>query len=278
MARRELLSFMGARRRNYRRLQKQRQPDAIRMSYFRAITELLDVAKKMVDEAILPLLPSLVDEAKRIRGDGLRVDAPKDVNDRLEDVSREFYKSASNEKLAGLARRYARRTSDFQKEQLQKQIKQAISIEVPITDRNLSPRIEAFTAENVALLVSVPDKYFDDVGKTVLRAVNEGLNVREVAAEIKKRFEVSESSAQLIARDQISKFQAGLNAARQKELGVDKFTWETSGDFRVRDEHAALSGKTFSWNKGDSQEGFPGDAVNCRCSASPVLDELLEDL
>ena len=61
---------------------------------------------------------------------------------------------------------------------------------------------------------------------------------------------------------------AGLiNEIRQRDLGIEQYTWETVGDDRVRAGHAAINGRVFRW---DADGERPGEAPNCRCSARPV--------
>ncbi|QBX99536.1 hypothetical protein E2K80_01340 [Rhodophyticola sp. CCM32] len=72
----------------------------------------------------------------------------------------------------------------------------------------------------------------------------------------------------LAMEERLLRSYAGLiNEIRQRELGIEQYTWETVGDERVRAGHAALDGRVFRW---DSDGERPGEAPNCRCSARPV--------
>ncbi len=88
------------------------------------------------------------------------------------------------------------------------------------------------------------------------------------------QFGFGERRSKLIARDQVGKLYGQLNASRQKDIGVEKFTWRTVGDERVRDEHEALDGEVFSYDD-PPEEGLPGEEVLCRCSAEPLFSDLL---
>lgn len=259
-----------------RRPPRQRQPDSIRLSYFRAVMQLLNRARGMVHARVLPMLPGLVAEAKALRGDA-RTDAPNDVNRELDRISEEFYRNTSQASLEAMAESYGQRTSDFQKDELQRQLKASLGVEVPINDRTLGPRIRAFTAENVALIKSIPQRYFDQVERQVIAGVRDGSRWEEIATELEERFGVAESSAQLVARDQVGKFFGELNEVRQSELGVVAYLWRTSNDSRVREEHAAREGQSFTWAD-PPEDGHPGEAILCRCFAEPDLTPILEDL
>jgi hypothetical protein len=59
------------------------------------------------------------------------------------------------------------------------------------------------------------------------------------------------------------------------------YTWRTAGDRKVRDAHASLNGRMFSWTR-PPEHGHPGTEPNCRCWSEPyygdpsVSDTLLE--
>jgi SPP1 gp7 family putative phage head morphogenesis protein len=95
---------------------------------------------------------------------------------------------------------------------------------------------------------------------------------------------VAESRAKLIARDQVGKLFGAIQEARQVGLGIDRYTWRTSNDNRVRDTHEKREGESYSWNDppGDLSDpgdgGHPGFPINCRCWAEPDLTAILENL
>ena len=88
-----------------------------------------------------------------------------------------------------------------------------------------------------------------------------------------ERTDVSDSRAKLIARDQVAKLNGELTKERQTDLGVTGYIWRTVGDERVRDEHADNDGQFFTWDSPPST-GAPGEDIQCRCWAEPVLPEL----
>lgn len=262
-------------------LPRQGQPNAIRLAYFRAILDVLAQAKRLVEHAG-PILRAALERAVASRSDGIRLDMgeddPSEVIDRL---SFEFFREFTNARLAEIARVFAGRTSDFQREQIARQFKNALGIDIVKAEPWLLPLIESFTADNVALIKSIPQKYFTDVEKTVVHAMREGLRWEEVAKDLDDRFEVAEGHAKLVARDQVGKFLGETNEARQADLGIESFIWRTVRDNRVRDSHAELEGEEFRWNDPpivDGEPTIPSQAVNCRCEAEPVLGPILEAL
>jgi SPP1 gp7 family putative phage head morphogenesis protein len=111
-----------------------------------------------------------------------------------------------------------------------------------------------------------------DVKRVVNQAHAEGVRVEVLAHDLRERFGVSDSRAELIARDQTLKLNGQINRHRQLAVGVEEYIWDTSGDERVRESHARLDGQKFSWHAPPSV-GHPGQDFQCRCTAIPVIPE-----
>lgn len=131
--------------------------------------------------------------------------------------------------------------------------------------------------ENVALITSIAERLHDDVAEVVRDATRRGARVETLAGELAERYGVSESRAELIARDQVLKANADLTRIRHASAGIDRYVWSTSRDERVRPLHRALEGTIQSWDappvtndRGD--RNHPGGDYQCRCVAIPVLD------
>ena len=106
--------------------------------------------------------------------------------------------------------------------------------------------------------------------------MSQGNSIEKIEEELKKSEEIGENRARLIARDQTSKFNGQLTQLRQQELGITSYIWTTSKDERVRSTHRVLDGKTFTWEKG-SKIGHPGQEINCRCIAQPIIIDSMFD-
>lgn len=136
----------------------------------------------------------------------------------------------------------------------------------------LGANIDIFRDQNLSLIRSLVTNQIADVRKVMESAEVVGLRVEEISQKIKEKFDVSQSKADLLARDQTLKLNANITQARQRGAGVEKYIWTTSGDERVREEHAALEGQVFSWND-PPPPGHPGEDYQCRCTAFPVIEE-----
>lgn len=86
-------------------------------------------------------------------------------------------------------------------------------------------------------------------------------------AEVKR---MGKTRASLRADQIIRMVEQGYARADIAANGVKFFEWRSMGDDRVRPAHVELDGKVFPLDQGDPEEGFPGDAHNCRCVAVPV--------
>ena len=275
-ARRAMMALTGRRRHRRRPLPRQLQPDAIRLSYFRALLQVLDQARALIKRAT-PRLEELVRVAAAARGDA-RLDMSDDeINDLIDRLAEQFFAEFTNTRLAEFAAGFARRTSAFQREQMARQFRAALGIDIVRAEPWLEPRIRAFTSENVALIKSIPQKYFTEVEKNVVQGMRQGFRWEEIAKDLDDRYEVAEGHAKLVARDQVGKFMGELNQQRQQDLGVTSFIWRTARDNRVREAHQALEGEEFSWDSPPA-EGIPGEPINCRCQAEPVLAQIFEAL
>ncbi len=138
----------------------------------------------------------------------------------------------------------------------------------------ISHIIDRFRDENIQLVENAARVYADNVRKVFDDPSAHLLRVEELKQKLLDLGDVSESRAELIARDQTLKLNGEINKARQTRAGVSEYVWSTSGDERVRPEHAALDGRTFSWDDPVGGEAPPGTAFQCRCVAIPVIPEL----
>lgn len=96
---------------------------------------------------------------------------------------------------------------------------------------------------------------------------------------IRNELDISEGRCKFIARQETSLLISNFKEVQYKQAGIDKYIWRTVGDNRVRDKHAELDGKTFSFDKPPDASYFntgepenPGHDYNCRCVAIPIIE------
>lgn len=135
----------------------------------------------------------------------------------------------------------------------------------------------ALVNEQVELIRSIPLKAGERAQELALEALAGGRRADEIASELMKTTEVTESRAKLIARTETARANTYLNLARATSVGSTHYRWITSGDAAVRESHKKMNGKVFAWNDpptlDDGMTGHPGTFPNCRCYAEPILPE-----
>jgi SPP1 gp7 family putative phage head morphogenesis protein len=136
-------------------------------------------------------------------------------------------------------------------------------------------RVSAWRKENTDLIVSLCKDQVSDLRTSILERT-QGLRVEQIRSLIRERFSVSESRADLIARDQTLKLNAQMTRENYKRANVSRYVWTTTRDERVRDAHAELDGKVFSFDE-PPEPGNPGEDFQCRCVAFPVFDGANDD-
>src|SRR5436305_11126365 len=96
------------------RIPRARQPNAIRLSYSKALLGYVAQAHELVKAELVPMLPGLVASAALVHdkvGDPNYVD---ELNRKIEEISSKFFRTFPQERLRRLAQTYGFRTSDFQ--------------------------------------------------------------------------------------------------------------------------------------------------------------------
>lgn len=256
-----------------RRLPRQIPPILIEMEYGNAIIRRLEGVFALY-KPLLAAAPGLIASA---RGERMDAGEGRRVRDLVAQARDAAAKTIKREDIEDLARKFAARTSTYQRIQLNRQVHAALGADPVLRDRDLAAVSEHFVHENAALITSIPDELHGDVESLVQRAVGSAMPSPKLAKHIEARFGVSRRKARFLARDQISKHAGKLNRARQRELGIDKFVWRSVGDERVRDWHRdELDGNTYRWDKPplseDGEPIIPGEDYGCRCAGEPDFE------
>lgn len=141
----------------------------------------------------------------------------------------------------------------------------------------VAEHIASVRQANIDLIVKAGRDYAQDVEDIFSDPDTIGMSVEDLKDLLFERGNVSESRAELIARDQTLKLNGALNEIRQTNAGVKRYTWSTSGDERVRPDHASLDGQECSWDDPplegiDGEKLHPGEDIQCRCVALAITD------
>lgn len=146
-----------------------------------------------------------------------------------------------------------------------------------------APMRDAFNAvvdENVALIKSIAEKYLTDIKVDLMQSVQNGRDLGYLTERLVKKTGITKRRAAFIARDQNNKATAVMARTRQLELGITQAKWlHSAGGKTPRPAHVKFSGQVFDLASGhDFGDGeghvLPGQAINCRCVAVPILPKL----
>jgi SPP1 gp7 family putative phage head morphogenesis protein len=258
--------------------QRPRYPSKEAVVYYQRLRYFVEFVQYIVKRDIVPALPRLLDE----RGP-TRTDSADDIEAAFAAAAAAASKGLPEKTIEATAQATAIRVSEWSADQFQQQIQRVVQVNLYDDQSGLAQHLDLFVADNVKLIKSVAFGQLDDLKGVVTRGARAGLHHTEVAKQIQHQFGVTKNRAALIASDQIGKLNGELNQLRQTNLGVRRYRWSTSQDERVRHDHAALEGTIQEWkkppvvNQRTGERGHPGQPVRCRCSAIPIIDDLLAD-
>lgn len=159
-----------------------------------------------------------------------------------------------------------------------KQLSGGLTLNTDILTGDLNEILSASVTENVGLIKSIPAQYLDQVQGAVMRSITTGNGLADLVPFLKNQEGVTLRRARIIAQDQTRKAFSNINFARFDKLGIKEYEWlHSAGGQKPRRLHINLSGKVFSIDKPPvidektGQRGKPGDLINCRCRAIPVV-------
>ena len=154
--------------------------------------------------------------------------------------------------------------------------KKALGIDLAavVRDEDLDEYLQAAVDRNVSLITGLGDDIRQRIERVVYDNSVAGNSVATLKKQLAEQFGIADRRAQLIARDQIGKFNSDLNRIRQTQAGVTSYIWVTSHDERVRDRHRRLDGNEYKWGEATgAEEGLPpGQPIRCRCVARGVVE------
>lgn len=181
-----------------------------------------------------------------------------------------------NKGAPALAEYFAGSIEERNKNELKQILKDAgISVERFAMTPAMRDVIAASVHANVALLKSIPAKYFGNVEQLVMQSVTAGRDLSYLTKQLHKNYGVTRRRAETIARDQNNKVTAAVTRARQDELGITKARWKHSHARKSpRKSHLAADGKLYDIKKGmylDGKWTFPGYEINCGCTSEAVI-------
>lgn len=159
----------------------------------------------------------------------------------------------------------------FNDAQIRAVTRKLFGISLQAMDPSVTKTVAKFSRENVKLITKLKKNTFARIRKEAERGVLAGRPNAQIAKDLREAFGIERRHARLIARDQVSKLNGQLTESRQTALGIESYTWQTSGDDRVRDTHRSKNGNEYKWSEPPADTGHPGQDFQCRCTARAVI-------
>jgi SPP1 gp7 family putative phage head morphogenesis protein len=241
----------------------------------------LRVLTRSAVKALTVHIPALVAAASpdKLKSDSIGTVASR-VLAALRETGREFLIGISE----GLFGAYAIETARFDRRfraQLTAHPVDGVNLSRVLASGTLGEDQLSAVTRHTALIKGLTDEVERRIAIRIHDMMIDGASTARIRDMLQSEFRASYRRANLIARDQASKWLGELNKKRQREAGVESYIWSTVLDERVRGNpdgrypnakpsHWVREGKTYRWDDAPPG-GHPGYAINCRCTARAVL-------
>jgi SPP1 gp7 family putative phage head morphogenesis protein len=159
-----------------------------------------------------------------------------------------------------------------------------LAAQIGVTFSPTNPAYTTFLTEKIMKFAGdVNATTAEGIREAVLAGMQEGETVRQIADRVRDVFNTaSRSRALTIARTETASAANGTRYIVMADEGIQKTQWLTARDEHVRDSHQACEseirriGDAFPnglrWPH-DLDSANPGEIINCRCTAEPVIEE-----
>ena len=258
-------------------------PEAAEREYIRMSNEYMQLLKEELEENLPKLKESYKANRDELVAENRRTDAATDL---MLKVSELFTAMRNNlvKKTVGFGlRRKLESLAKLNRKLTVKEWKKAIKATLGIDIREdyylgefYQEQLLNWVTKNVDLISTIPSETLDKMEDIVYDGYVNGRTTTQMVKDIKRTYGVSKQHATLIARDQTAKLNGQIQRHQQVDAGITEYIWSTTGDERVRKSHAALNGRTFSWNdppeNSDGRACHPGEDYQCRCIGRPVFN------
>jgi SPP1 gp7 family putative phage head morphogenesis protein len=282
-----LLAEALKKRRRMPKLASIQPPSALERQYFNDIKKILadiyDAYDKILDQMEAPAA-----KLEKSLPAGSRQDAGEreiaSMLNRVRVVLGNKYTQQELEKVINKNLNSVKRYNNGKNKDL---FKRVAGVDLFMDDAPLETLMNMATMDNVNLITTLIGDVEKKVENTIFSGFRAGLRHEEIAKDVRKYLNPNAKDslgrsqnvvykAQFIARDQVAKLNSQISQSRQSELGIKRYVWRTSGDERVRDSHKKKEGKIYRWSDPPEDTGHPGEDFQCRCTAEPVIDDILD--
>jgi SPP1 gp7 family putative phage head morphogenesis protein len=181
-----------------------------------------------------------------------------------------------------LATNFYRRVEKYNKNKMNSSFNAlGIDLESALKRENLKDFANIAIKNQVDLIKSISDEYFDKVEKITLNGMLNGTEWTELGKQIQKATGATAKRAKTIARSQVIMINSNLTKKRATDAGFEFGRWlkpkkVATKDYTPRKSHNDASGKLFKLSDGlmiDGKPTWPGQDYGCRCLYEIVVDK-----
>lgn len=229
--------------------------------------------KETIRNELLPI----IQKYSNMTSDGIA----DDINAAIEAVKQKFNYTAIAKTIAT---NMVTRVATLNGNKTTAAVQNALGVDLKniIQSENLSDFVEMQIVKNAELIKSVPQESLEDIRRIIFNGLSSGIRYEELASAIAGHnsssvFNKMNVRIKTIARTEVAKINSQIANKRLSNLGIEKAVWNATGDSRTRPCHEKRDGKEYLISEGlySSCDGLtiqPGQEINCRCVAVPVVE------
>lgn len=247
-----------------RKIPPTRYPFSVEQQYAKDLLKLIDEVEQMV---MLHYKRVIVPQLKNYRVDDDELNTIQRILEIIRALSLNVF---SDNNIVNIANRFVNNLNLFNMKNITDQARIA-GISIVQDTPKLKDFVKSSVTQNVSYIKSIESNLLDKVSTLIFEETVKGTASKQIQEQLMQSFNVSRSKAEFIAVDQSGSIFGQLTKERHTSIGVEKFTWLSAGDKRVRPEHQNYNGKTYTYKDGANGK-TPGSDYRCRCVGQPVFE------
>jgi len=284
---------------------RQLYPVALERTYAKEVSQTLKNVVVMALAKLERRLPTWIKSSENaFRNDATDTELEAYLKELEEGITAVFAAGGGIAGAVAYVEQLASRVFQFQQVMFQSQTKVVTGIPLDV-DYNWWPEARKLWAnENHRLIKSLSQEYITKLNTILSTSFQSGWSYAETVEQIMKLSDTMTGyRARLIARDQVGKLQYAITRHQFESMGMDGYLWVTARDERVRGNpfgkypkaipsHWEIDDKICKWADPTiySEDGrqwlkrtplmpsvHPGQAIMCRCVASPYWLPIIEE-
>jgi uncharacterized protein with gpF-like domain len=180
-----------------------------------------------------------------------------------------------------LAKRFYQRINSYNEKEMNGAFKAlGIDLASELTKSGLKDFSNIAIQNQVNLIKSISDDYFDKIENLVYNGVMNGEDFETLGKKIQDATGATKKRAKFIARDQVSSINGSLSRLRAEQAGITSMQWvktkpSKTKNYTPRQSHIDADGKIFDIDKGLKVDGkyiWPSSEIGCTCIGRYIVN------